>query len=121
MGGSQINSYNLQWDQATNGANWTNVIGFSPSSLVLTATLTNGVTGGLTYKFRVRARNVHGWGAFSTVLSIKAAQIPDQMDTVSTSIDGPTGGVFIEWNMPHDGFQDIENYLIEIQTSTGAW
>lgn len=121
MGGSQINSYNLQWDQATNGATWTNVIGFSPSSLVLTATLTNGVTGGLTFRFRVRARNVHGWGAFSSVLSIKAAQIPDQMDPVSTSIDGPTGGVSIEWNMPHDGFQDIENYLIEIQTSTGVW
>jgi len=121
MGGSQITSYNLQWDQATNGANWTNVIGFTPSSLVLTAKLTNGVTGGLTYGFRVRARNVHGWGAFSSVLYIKAAQIPDQMDTVSTSIDGLTGGVFIAWNKPHDGFQDIENYLIEIQTSTGVW
>lgn len=43
------------------------------------------------------------------------------MDTVSTSIDGPTGGVSIEWNMPHDGFQDIENYLVEIQTSIGVW
>jgi hypothetical protein len=71
------------------------VIGFSPSSLLLTATLTNDVTGGSIYRFRVRARNVHGWGPFSTEKSIKAAQIPDQMATVSTSIDGPTGGVTI--------------------------
>lgn len=121
MGGSQVLSYNLQWDEASNGVSWKNVIGFQPSSLALTTILTNGVSGGLTYKFRVRARNVHGWGAFSTETSIKAAQIPDQMSSVTTSIDVPTGGVLISWTMPHDGYQSIINYLVEIQTSTGAW
>jgi hypothetical protein len=104
MGGSQVTSYNLQWDEASNGATWKNLLGFSPSSLVLTATLTNGVSGGLTYKFRVRAQNVNGWGAFSTETSIKAAQMPNQMDSVTTSIDVPTGGVLIAWIMPHDGY-----------------
>lgn len=106
----------MQWDEASNGASWKNLIGFSPSSLALTTVLTNGVSGGLTYKFRVRARNVHGWGSFSTETSIKAAQIPNQMSTVLTSIDVPTGAVLITWTKPHDGYQSITNYLIEIQT-----
>jgi len=73
MGGAQIVSYNLQWDKATNGVSFDDVIGFSPSSLALTTVLTNGITGGYTYQFRVRAKNVHGWGPFSTVFSVKAA------------------------------------------------
>ena len=43
------------------------------------------------------------------------------MGIVTTSIDVPTGGVLISWTIPHDGYQSITNYLIEIQTSTGAW
>ena len=79
MGGSQVTSYTLKWDHATNGAIWYNVIGDSPSSLALTTTLTNNIAGGLTYQFKVRARNVNGWGSDSSVLSVKAAQIPGQM------------------------------------------
>lgn len=47
---------------------------------------------------------MHGWGPFSTTTSIKAAQIPAQMQTVTTSIDISTGGVIIQWQQPHDGF-----------------
>lgn len=38
------------------------------------------------------------------------------MSTVLTSIDVPTGAVLITWTKPHDGYQSITNYLIEIQT-----
>lgn len=43
------------------------------------------------------------------------------MSSVTTSIDVPSGGVLISWTTPHDGYQSISNYLVEIQTSTGAW
>lgn len=92
-----MTSYNLMWDNATNGTVWYNVIGYSPSSLALTTTLTNNIIGGLTYQFKVRARNVNGWGSFSSILSVKAAQIPGQMQAVTTSIDAPTGGVLVTW------------------------
>jgi hypothetical protein len=77
------------------------------------------VQGGLTYQFKVRARNIHGWADLdSDPVSIKAAQVPDQMTSVVTSIDSYTGGVKLEWTEPHDGFQQIESYLIEIEDVT---
>jgi hypothetical protein len=50
-GGKTITSYNLQWDKATNGATWYNVVGYSPASLNLEATLSTTVVPGNSYKF----------------------------------------------------------------------
>jgi hypothetical protein len=61
---------------------------------------------------KVRATNVHGWGDFSDSVSIKAAQIPDKMTVVTTSIDAATGGLRIDLTEPHDGYQDITEYLV---------
>jgi hypothetical protein len=47
-------------------------MGFSPVSLEVSTTQTD-VEGGKTYKFRVRAQNIHGWGEFSDYVEIKAA------------------------------------------------
>ena len=80
------------------------MIGFSPTSLALTTAQTDNIQGSLIYAYRVRAYNIHGWGEFSDPFSIKAAQIPDQMVPVVTSIDTATGGVRIGWTMPHDGY-----------------
>lgn len=121
-GGVEVTSYHLQWDKGSDGATWFNVIGFSPSSLVLKTTITSEVVGGVTYKFKVRARNVHGWAPeFSESSGIKAAQIPDKMAKLSTSIDAATGGVRIDWVAPHDGYQEITEYSIEIKGSTSSW
>ena len=49
MGGVQVTSYNLQWDKATNGVDWFNLIGYSPSQLELSTTVTSDVIGGNTY------------------------------------------------------------------------
>jgi hypothetical protein len=35
MGGIEVTSYNLQWDKASNGAEWFNIFGFEPVSLEL--------------------------------------------------------------------------------------
>jgi hypothetical protein len=72
-GGASLLSYHLQWDKATDGAQWFDIQGLDPSSLLLTATQTNEVVGGQIYQFRVRASNVHGWGPYSEVVAIKAA------------------------------------------------
>ena len=94
-GGVAVTSYHLQWDQATAEATWYDVQGFNPSSLSTSTTLTNEVHAGETYRFRVRAQNIHGWGDYSNVVSIKAAGLPDQVATVMTSIDETSGGVLI--------------------------
>ena len=71
---------------------------------------------------RVRAKNIHGWSVdFSEAALIKAAQIPDKMEKVTTSIDVDSGSVRIDWIEPHDGHELIDSYLIEIQQSDGGW
>lgn len=74
-GGSSILSYFLEWDSGTNGATWTEVVGFSPLSTATTYSVTgsSGLTAGTTYGFRVSAYNVHGWGKTSTPAYLKAA------------------------------------------------
>jgi len=48
-GGKAITSYNLMWDKATNGVSWYNVVGDSPASLNLSATLSTTVIPGNSY------------------------------------------------------------------------
>lgn len=49
MGGVEVTSYNLQWDKATGGNEWFDLIGYSPSQLELSTTVTSDVVGGNTY------------------------------------------------------------------------
>jgi hypothetical protein len=72
-GGSEILSYNLQWD-AGNGLVNVNLVGWSTPYLHSSFIVTSGVTAGALYKFKYRARNVYGWGPFSEEVTIKAAR-----------------------------------------------
>ena len=55
-------------------------------------------------------------------MSIKAAGLPDQVATITTSIDAGSGGVLIQWVEPHDGSQAITEYLVEIaDVNTASW
>jgi hypothetical protein len=78
-GGSTILSLNLQWDGATGGVTWTTLIGESPYSTTDSYTVTlaqDGSNEGLTYRFRVRALNIHGWSDTSEWALILAADVP---------------------------------------------
>ena len=48
-GGSQILSYNLQWDSGTSGAQWTDLVGNPFSSMQTTFTVHTGVADGDVY------------------------------------------------------------------------
>jgi hypothetical protein len=64
-------SYNLYWDNASGTTVYELV-----DSLVTSFTVT-GLTGGLNYSFKVRARNVYGYGQqFSTELLVQASDLP---------------------------------------------
>ena len=43
-GYSEIISYNLQWDSGTDGATWTNLIGYNTESLAMTFTVASSLT-----------------------------------------------------------------------------
>jgi len=47
-----------------------------PYTTATTGVFSQGVFAGTTYKMRIRAHNVNGWGDFSDILIIKATGIP---------------------------------------------
>mmetsp|Transcript_33982 Transcript_33982/g.25070 ORF Transcript_33982/g.25070 Transcript_33982/m.25070 type:complete len:194 (-) Transcript_33982:12-593(-) len=86
----------------------------------MTMTITNNIVAGQWYRFRVRAKNLHGWGSYSSEASIQAATAPDQMSTVTTSVDSTTGKVKIAWSAPDSNSATITEYLIEIQNKAAT-
>lgn len=65
-------------------------MGFVTPYLQLTYTVLNskeGLTPGVAYQFRYRAKNKYGWGPFSDSFSYNAAAIPLKSLPVHTSIE----------------------------------
>ena len=118
-GDSEIIAYNLQWYKASL-LSWVDLYGVLPSQIDTQFVLTSEVVPGESYSFKIRAANIHGFGDFSSVVSIKAAGIPSKVETVVTSIDPATGGVKIDWETPHDGQQSITDYMITIANQSGS-
>lgn len=75
-GGAPILSYELQWDAGTNGSTWTSLTGYSTYSTATQYVVTTGIVSGTSYQFKYRALNRQGWGNFSNVGVIIAAQAP---------------------------------------------
>jgi len=70
------------------------------------------------YKFRYRAYSVHGWGPYSDQVDILAAEAPEQMAAVTTSLVGTQ--VKLQWAPLSNNGSPITQYLIEIRTSDGS-
>ena len=113
-------SYHLQYDDGTAAVTWTDVIGLAPDSVATTVIVSSDVISGTSYGFRVRARNIFGWGPYSTVTYIQAAREPDVPVAPVTTIDAATGGVTITWIAPSDRGSVITSYKIEIADKTGT-
>jgi len=112
-GGSAVTSYHLQYDDASGGVTWTDLIGLSPDSLALTYTVSSSVTAGATYLFRYRAKNIHGWGDYSSTLSLLAASVPSAPAAPTTSNEDTS--VKISWAVPSsNGGSAITGYHILI-------
>ena len=70
-GGSDITTYNLQYDNATSETTWTDLIGSSSNSLLTSYQLTSNVYGGAYYSFRLRVANKYGFSSFSSIVHLK--------------------------------------------------
>jgi hypothetical protein len=80
-GGAPVLSYELQWDQGPAIQTWVALVGSSSDSLVTQFTVQDPgnpayIVSGQLYRFRYRAKNRQGWGAFSVDSSIMAASVP---------------------------------------------
>jgi hypothetical protein len=72
----------------------------------------HGVVAGVTYSFRIQARNSEGLSAYSTTTSILAAQVPNTPDMPSTVVVGPN--VIIRWTPPSPNGSPINGYVVKI-------
>jgi len=66
------------------------------------------LTAGVTYRFRVAARNIVGYSFMSNFISVLAAQEPDKPDPPATRLVG--GNVEISWTDPGTGGSPITGY-----------
>lgn len=71
IGGTQIIEYRVSWDQSTG----TYVV--LQDRLLESNFLVTGLTNGVTYAFKVEARNAHGYSEFSNEYSVLVATVPD--------------------------------------------
>lgn len=86
-GGATVDSYNLRYDDASEGATWTNLIGYSANQTTLSYSVTSSIQIGRTYKFQYRVLNMHGWSEWSPVLDLIAAQAPDQISPAAVTFN----------------------------------
>ena len=73
-----------------------------------------GLTGGTTYKFKVKARNIYGDGQFSSELSVLASDKPDKVDIPTVSIGATDTSVTVSWNLPDAHSTAITAYQIQL-------
>ena len=120
-GGTDIISYEVQWDEGTNGVTLTSLAGLSSNFIGGEYQATASVVAGYTYQIKVRARNFWGWGEFSSIISIKASTVPNQVDMPTTSIEAATGGIMIKWAKPYENSDTITAYRVEAKLPTNDW
>ena len=48
--------------------------------------LATGLTTGLSYRFKVRASNIYGYGSFSNELLVEAVDVPDKVDIPTVTL-----------------------------------
>lgn len=76
-------------------------------------TISNAISGGQIYGFQYRAVNRQGQGILSDVNYFKAANVPDQMQSVTVTEMGMDFKV--EWTLPDSGSLPIQGFVIEFQ------
>ena len=111
----------MAWDLGPDGAQWESYTKMTETlgeSLIYTTV--NGLNSGVTYQFKYRAENIHGWSTgYSDSVSVKTLVEPSTIDVPVTSNQGDS--VKIKWSAPYTGGLGIPitSYEIQILDSSG--
>jgi len=98
----------LQWDKGTGNEDWGDLVGFPVDSLVTTYTVTGGIVKGSAYRFRLRSKNIYGFGDYSSLATIYSSDVPEMPAPAKTEIVGKN--VLITWVPPYDNSETIIEY-----------
>jgi hypothetical protein len=118
-GGSPVLSYNAQWDLGSGGL-YENLVGYVSDFAATGFTVTSGIRAGAPIRFRVRAKNMWGWGPYSGVLLATPSAVPEQMEPPTTAIEPVAGAVVVSWTAPPDNAARITAYSIEALDAAGS-
>ena len=92
---------------------WTELVGQSSYYQDLSYTVWNNIDSGLTYDFRLRARNKWGYGSWSDTVSLEASTNPlTQITSATTTNSG--ANILIQWPSPDTKGSAIVEYEILI-------
>jgi hypothetical protein len=111
-GNSIIFSYNLYWDNGSDGASFVELV-----DQLLTEFSVTGLEGGLNYRFKVRGLNIYGYGDFSDEYIVEASDMPGRPELPTVSLSGQN--VVVEWVAPWNHFATIDQYQIMFKKLDG--
>jgi hypothetical protein len=114
-GNSALTTYSLFWDNASG----TTSIELLTSSTLSTTYTVSGVSGGSTYRFKVRAKNIYGFGSFSTELVVTPSDVPGKASIPTTANSGTA--VVVSWTAPNSHSSTIDAYAVLFKKSDGTF
>jgi hypothetical protein len=75
-----------------------------------TTFVATGLTTGLSYEFKVQARNAFGYSAFSNTLLILVASVPSKPSAPVTTWSDADNQITVSWTAPNDNGAPILSY-----------
>jgi hypothetical protein len=121
-GGSQIISYNVQWDVGNNGlypstdVDLVGYISYYPGTSFI---ISSGIVAGQSYNFRIRAQNIYGLGVFSAnIVTLTATGIPAKMSPATTAVTGTS--VRVSWIAPYANSEPLTKYRVYLIAHDGS-
>jgi hypothetical protein len=117
-GSSSVIAYSLLWDEADATKTLTEFKELTNAAV--TSFTVNSVIGGKTYRFMVRARNIYGYGANSTVTTVIPDDKPGKTLPVTVALNAATPTeVEISWPKPDDHSAVINGYEVLFMLANG--
>ncbi len=72
------------------------------------------------YKFKVRAKNIYGWGIWSPESTLFTSDVP--LGTLSITMTIVNMNIKISWAKPFENYNSLDKYRLYIRDTTGiAW
>jgi hypothetical protein len=112
-GDSAILSYNLYWDNGTGSTD------IELTDSLVTEWTVSALQGGENYKFKVRARNIYGYGSWSPEFLVEATDMPGKPPVPVVSLIDTS--VHLSWIAPASHFAVIDQYELLWLTVDGTF
>jgi large repetitive protein len=116
-GGSSVISFEIQMATGCSGP-FVSLVGYTSNYNAQSYTHSDGVVKGTTYKFRYRAKNVHGFGDFSPELEVLAATVPSSPPRPTLSLVSSTSISLTFTATTDNGGSSITSYELWVDRGT---